>query len=82
MELPFKKKIYSQKYRPEWESQEEFKGWLKPGAGDSTKAMCILCLTDFNAKMWDIKKHADSKKHKQKYELKTGELIKVCQYQS
>lgn len=72
MDLPFKKKAYVQKYRSEWEKMDEFKGWLKPSSGDSTKAFCTYYSMEIIAKLFDIKKHAQTKKHKHKLELKTG----------
>lgn len=69
MEVPLKKKAYSQKYRTEWENQEEFKNWLKPVVNDATKAFCSFCHSEFFAKLTDIRKHADTKKHKQKSDL-------------
>lgn len=72
MDLPFKKKSYAQRYRSEWENEDEFKGWLKPASGDSTKAFCTYCCVEILAKLFDIQKHAKTKKHKQKLELKTG----------
>lgn len=59
-------KLYFQKYRKEWESNPEFKGWLKPFIGDDTRAYCMYCKTDFYAKLCDIKKHKTTQKHTQK----------------
>ncbi|CAG4986290.1 unnamed protein product [Parnassius apollo] len=71
-----RKKIYGHryygKYRPEWENMDEFKGWLKSASGDSSKAFCTYCSTEILAKLFDIKKHAETKKHNQKIEFKTG----------
>ena len=53
-------KLYSQKFRKEWESNPEFNGWLKPFIGDNTRAYCLYCKTDFYAKLCDIKKHVNS----------------------
>lgn len=72
MDLPLKKKTYAQKYRSEWENVDEFKGWLKPASGDSTKAFCKYCSMEIVAKLFDIKKHAQTKKHTQKVTLKSG----------
>ncbi|CAL9702146.1 unnamed protein product [Knipowitschia caucasica] len=59
-------KLFSQKYRKEWESNPEFKGWLKPFIGDNTRAYCMYCKADFYAKLSDIKKHMATEKHTQK----------------
>ena len=44
-------KLYLQKYRKEWESNPEFKGWLKPFIGDDTRAYCLYCKGDFYKKL-------------------------------
>lgn len=72
MDLPLKKITYAQKYRREWEDMDEFKGWLKPASGNSNKAFCTYCSQEILAKLFDIKKHAETKKHRQKVEFKTG----------
>lgn len=69
MEVPVKKKHYSQHYRSEWENYEEFKHWLKPVPGNSTKAFCSFCHSEMYAKLNDLKKHLETKKHKKQCEL-------------
>jgi D-lyxose ketol-isomerase len=59
-------KLYTQKYRKEWESNPEFKGWLKLFIGDNTRAYCLYCKADFYAKLSDVKKHKTTQKHTQK----------------
>ncbi|CAH2086585.1 unnamed protein product [Euphydryas editha] len=71
MEIPTKKKSYSQKYRKEWEDNPNFKGWLAPVQGTDLKGMCRWCQAEFFAKISDIKKHSESKKHKSKAEIIT-----------
>ncbi|XP_031724785.1 zinc finger protein 862-like [Anarrhichthys ocellatus] len=56
-------KFYSQKYRKEWESVPEFKGWLKPVIGDDCRAYCAYCKSDMLAKIYDIRKHCATAKH-------------------
>lgn len=64
MDLPLQKKTsYKQHYKKEWEV--EFK-WLKPVPGDSSKAQCLYCKVEMNAKIYDIHRHKDTKKHKDK----------------
>ena len=56
-------KLYTQKHRKEWESNPEFKGWLKPSIGDDTRAHCLYCKADFYAKLCDITlKHTQKEK--------------------
>ncbi|CAH2084734.1 unnamed protein product [Euphydryas editha] len=63
MDLPLKKTIYKQHYRKEWEG--EFK-WLKPIPGDSSKCRCMYCKIEIKAKLYDIQRHKNTKKHKDK----------------
>ncbi|XP_028166143.1 zinc finger protein 862-like [Ostrinia furnacalis] len=70
MDVPLKKKtVYPQKYRKEWETQEEFKMWLRPVSNDPTKAFCKFCHAEVYARIGDIKKHKETKKHKEKSDL-------------
>lgn len=69
MDVPPKKKSYAQKYRKEWETEEEFKNWLRPVANDPTKAFCTYCHCEMFARIGDIKKHRTTKKHKDKSDL-------------
>ncbi|XP_047039292.1 uncharacterized protein LOC124644115 [Helicoverpa zea] len=75
MEFPSKKKNYAQKYRKEWESHDEFKSWLKPLPGDDTKAFCTYCKAELLAKLVDLRRHAETKKHKQKMQVISGNQI-------
>ena len=59
-------KLYTQKYRKEWESNPEFKGWLKPFIGDDTRAYCLYFKADFYAKLSGVKNHMTTQKHTQK----------------
>ncbi|XP_047543248.1 uncharacterized protein LOC125075583 [Vanessa atalanta] len=72
MEVPLKKKNYAQKYRKEWESLDEFQTWLKPLPGDDTKAFCSFCKAELLAKLVDLKRHVETKKHKQKMQIISG----------
>lgn len=66
MEMPFPKKHYQQNYRKESESDPEFKLWLRPVSGTTTKAMCAYCKVEMSARLNDIKRHLNSKKHVEK----------------
>lgn len=74
MNAPMKKKSYTQNYRSEWENKEEFKHWLRPVPGDSTKAFCSYCHSVIYAKLNDLQKHMETKKHKTKSELFSSNL--------
>lgn len=58
-----KKNCYIQRYRTEWEN-EEFKQWINPIANSPTKAFCTYCHVEIAAKVFDLRKHRESKKHK------------------
>lgn len=40
-----------------------FKDWIVKVAGDKSKAKCRYCKHMINAKLFDLKKHAETKKH-------------------
>ncbi|CAG4969372.1 unnamed protein product [Parnassius apollo] len=71
MDVSLKKMSYIQKYRTEWENDEDFKQWIKPIADSPTKAFCKYCHVEIAAKIYDLRKHRESKKHKAKCELIT-----------
>lgn len=77
MEVPIRKKAYIQKYRSEWEQMEEFRNWLRPVSTDLTKAFCKLCHVEMFAKIADLRRHAESKKHKNKCEA-VSKNQKIC----
>ncbi|KAL4707447.1 hypothetical protein ACJJTC_008632 [Scirpophaga incertulas] len=79
MNLPLKKR-YMHRSRSEWENVDEFKGWLKPASGNSTKAFCTYCSMEIVAKLFDIKKHAQTKKHTHKVELKSATFCEIPSY--
>ena len=54
-------KLYTQKYRKEWESNPEFKGWSKPFIEVDTRAYGLYCKADFYAKHSAVKTHDNSK---------------------
>ncbi|XP_060858585.1 uncharacterized protein LOC132935958 [Metopolophium dirhodum] len=58
-----KEKHRKQKYREEWESNKEFKGWLKPERDNPFKAKCIMCNVSFVSELSCIKKHCNSSNH-------------------
>lgn len=50
MDFPLSKRTnYKQHYKSEWEQDNDFKHWLKPVPGDSTKAQCTFCKPEFSA---------------------------------
>lgn len=61
------KRKYSQKYSKSWENDEEFKKWLKSSKKSANFAYCGVCKVDLTiqAGKTDLRKHANSKKHKE-----------------
>ena len=54
---------YDQCYKKSWESFPELKDWLRPVEKDNKKAFCMFCKCEVNAKLSDLKRHAETKKH-------------------
>ena len=55
---------YNQKYRPEWEDESVFKGWLRPVKDNVSKGHCVACNTDLAAKRSVLERHhATTSKH-------------------
>lgn len=68
---------YSQHYRSEWEKMTDFKEWLQPVKNDTTKAYCKYCKCDIMAKLYCLKQHISSTKHKKAIEpMKSQSTIK------
>lgn len=55
---------YTQHYRSEWEQMVDFKEWLQPVDNDTTKAFCKYCKCEIIAKLYSLKQHIASSKHK------------------
>lgn len=49
-------------YRKAWETFPVFKKWLRPSK-DTTKAFCICCHCELNARHSDLVRHGTTKKH-------------------
>lgn len=64
MDISLRKKVsYVQNYRKEWEKNPNYKKWLRPVFGNNLEATCAFCKTEFNARVFEIKRHLESKKH-------------------
>ena len=55
---------YTQHYSPKWQTLPELKNWVCPSESGPGKAYCKLCKCDINAKLCDLKAHANTQKHK------------------
>lgn len=58
-----KSQRYRQAYRVEWESQPDFKGWLKSVPGEPTRAYCLYCNRSLHAHCLSLLKHLCTLKH-------------------
>ncbi|XP_049829245.1 uncharacterized protein LOC126267954 isoform X1 [Schistocerca gregaria] len=54
---------YRQAYRVEWESQPDFKGWLKSVPGEPNRAFCLYCNRSLHAHCLSLLKHLCTLKH-------------------
>jgi hypothetical protein len=59
-------KVYKQKYNKSWEKDQKLKGWIAPLKKDPYKAFCTLCDKELVAGLSELRKHGDSKRHKEK----------------
>ncbi|KOB71310.1 Uncharacterized protein OBRU01_13944 [Operophtera brumata] len=57
------------RYRPAWEAEPKFSGWLTSLKGDGTKAFCKLCKCTLQAHKKDLSNHASCKKHIQAFKF-------------
>lgn len=61
-------KVYSQKCRDNWKAEPQFAGWLSKSSKSTKKkdvAFCSICNFDITCGKSEIKRHANSERHKQ-----------------
>ncbi|XP_033221564.1 uncharacterized protein LOC117175871 [Belonocnema kinseyi] len=58
-----KTRVYTQRYRKEWEFMSDFKGWLTSVAHEPTRAFCKYCKKDLHAHRLSLLKHMCTMKH-------------------
>ncbi|XP_011315399.1 uncharacterized protein [Fopius arisanus] len=58
-----KTRVYTQRYRKEWEQMPDFKGWLTSVAAQPTRAYCIYCKKNLHAHRLSLLKHTCTMKH-------------------
>ena len=64
IEGPLKTPRKSRHYNAEWENLPEFKGWLGQSMDEEKGARCKLCQKNLRCHLFDIKKHSETKKHR------------------
>ncbi|KAK2582581.1 hypothetical protein KPH14_004869 [Odynerus spinipes] len=58
-----KTRVYTQRYRKEWEQMPDFKGWLTSVAFQPTRAYCMYCKKNLHAHRLSLLKHTCTMKH-------------------
>lgn len=58
-----KTRVYTQRYRKEWEQMSDFKGWLTSVPHEPTRAYCKYCKKDLHAHRLSLLKHMCTMKH-------------------
>ncbi|XP_051162592.1 uncharacterized protein LOC127282412 isoform X2 [Leptopilina boulardi] len=58
-----KTRVYTQRYRKEWEQTSDFKGWLTSVPHETTRAYCKYCKKDLHAHRLSLLKHMCTMKH-------------------
>ncbi|CAL1687364.1 unnamed protein product [Lasius platythorax] len=58
-----KTRVYTQRYRKEWEQMQDFKGWLTSVPNQPTRAYCIYCKKNLHAHRLSLLKHTCTMKH-------------------
>ncbi|XP_017887933.1 uncharacterized protein LOC108629651 isoform X2 [Ceratina calcarata] len=58
-----KTRVYTQRYRKEWEQMPDFKGWLTSVPFQATRAYCLYCKKNLHAHRLSLLKHTCTMKH-------------------
>ncbi|XP_076169440.1 uncharacterized protein LOC143147762 isoform X2 [Ptiloglossa arizonensis] len=58
-----KTRVYTQRYRKEWEQMPDFKGWLTHVPFQPTRAYCLYCKKNLHAHRLSLLKHTCTMKH-------------------
>ncbi|XP_029177788.1 uncharacterized protein LOC114945672 isoform X2 [Nylanderia fulva] len=58
-----KTRVYTQRYRKEWEQMQDFKGWLTSVQFQPTRAYCTYCKKNLHAHRLSLLKHTCTIKH-------------------
>ncbi|XP_040579756.1 uncharacterized protein [Lepeophtheirus salmonis] len=65
-------KRYAQKFRDKWLNDPEFEPWLSRHESDPEKAVCTVCRKTLNAKLYDLKHHSRSMRHRRNSIMEQG----------
>ncbi|XP_043495792.1 uncharacterized protein LOC122519988 [Polistes fuscatus] len=58
-----KTRVYTQRYRKDWEQMPDFKGWLTSVSNQPTRAFCLYCHKNLHAHRLSLLKHTCTMKH-------------------
>ncbi|KAG5313667.1 HIUH2 hydrolase, partial [Acromyrmex insinuator] len=74
-----KTRVYTQRYRREWEQMSDFKGWLTSVSNQPTRAYCLYCRKNLHAHRLSLLKHTCTMKHQRSaltYQLEQQQIQK------
>ena len=72
-------KKYSSHFQKAWKVDPKFSPWLREVAGETTKAFCGICRSEFSvadAGLYTVRLHANGQGHKAKAEVHTRNGVK------
>ncbi|XP_012279325.1 probable serine/threonine-protein kinase kinX isoform X1 [Orussus abietinus] len=69
-----KTRVYTQRYRKEWELMLDFKGWLTSVPLQPTRAYCTYCKKDLHAHRLSLLKHTCTMKHQRSALMHQNEM--------
>lgn len=74
-----KTRVYTQRYRKDWEQMSDFKGWLTSVDNQPTRAYCLYCRKNLHAHRLSLLKHTCTMKHQRSaltYQLEQKQIQK------
>ncbi|XP_018357624.1 PREDICTED: histone H3.v1-like isoform X3 [Trachymyrmex cornetzi] len=74
-----KTRVYTQRYRREWEQMSDFQGWLTSVSNQPTRAYCLYCRKNLHAHRLSLLKHTCTMKHQRSaltYQLEQKQIQK------
>ncbi|XP_015607055.1 uncharacterized protein LOC107273406 isoform X2 [Cephus cinctus] len=69
-----KTRVYTQRYRKEWEQMPDFKGWLTSVPFQPTRAFCTYCKKNLHAHRLSLLKHTCTMKHQRSALMHQNEM--------
>ncbi|XP_043286332.1 uncharacterized protein [Venturia canescens] len=69
-----KTRVYTQRYRKEWEQMPDFRGWLTSVPNQATRAYCTYCKKNLHAHRLSLLKHTCTMKHQRAALMQRNEM--------